>query len=115
VSTVLRADSELLARIARLNQALVACALPLANHTLTPKQLRALADELDAVGDELHAVSRELRDRVGPTCIDAPIKFTDDVGVLAIENPQRTAHDRWGQPDPAAAHSEAIPVSGGKE
>lgn len=112
---MLRADRELLARIARLNQALVACALPLANHTLTPRQLRALADELDAVCDELHAVGRELRDRVGPTCVDASTEVTDDVGVLGTENPQRTSHVRWGQPDPAVVHSKSMPMSGGKE
>jgi hypothetical protein len=98
VSTVLRADRELLARIARLNQALVACALPLANHTLAPKQLRALADELDTVGVELHAVSKELRDRVGPTCVDAPIDVTEGAGVLAIVEPQRVFRDCGASP-----------------
>lgn len=80
---MLCADSEFLARVARLNQTLVACALPLANHMLTPDQLRAL-------GDELHAVGQGFLDRVGLTYIDAPITVVEGMDVLAIESPHRT-------------------------
>lgn len=80
---MLRADNELLARVARLNQALVASALPLANHTLTPDQLRAL-------GDELRAIGQEFLDRADPTWIDVPVDVVEDIEVLAIENPHRT-------------------------
>jgi hypothetical protein len=106
---VLPGDREFLARVARLNAALVACALPLANHTLTSDQLRTL-------GDELHAVGQEFRARSDPTRIYTPVGVVDGVVVTTVENPHRTvaAVNRHGT-EPRFVCAQPRWLEGGKE
>ncbi|WP_020663614.1 hypothetical protein [Amycolatopsis benzoatilytica] len=76
---VARDDREFLARVARINQALAASALPLINNTLDDHDLHGLGAELIAIGEEfLQRAHRALDTGQSTDVIDGEIVATTD-------------------------------------
>ncbi|MBB5157487.1 hypothetical protein BJ970_005021 [Saccharopolyspora phatthalungensis] len=81
---VAREDREFLARVARINQALAACALPLINGTLDATDSHWLGTELIAIGRKFVGRSHA---QLGT---DAAVDVVDGETVSSTDSPYRT-------------------------
>jgi hypothetical protein len=82
---VSREDREFLARVARINQALAACALPLINGTLDANDSHWLGTELIEIGRKFVGRSHA---QLGA---DAPVDVIDGETVSSTGSPYRTS------------------------
>jgi len=80
---VARRDREFLARVARVNQALAASALPLINNALGATDSHLLGTELIAIGQEFLRRAHPRRD------IDAAVEVIDSGRVTIVDGQHR--------------------------
>jgi hypothetical protein len=80
---VARGDREFLARVARVNQALAASALPLINNALGATDCHLLGTELIAIGQEFLCRAHP---RLG---IDSAVEVVDGVAVTIVDGQHR--------------------------